>query len=165
MCFRDTLPVRVHQVDECEAGNERVADGELDDDRMDVERVDDRVDVLERVVFLVVVGVLDDEREHVGECDGVWLDDGVPAGVGKAVRVGLLVCDDVCDAVCVGDIVPVAVSADDEDDVDADVGDDVSVAVSDGDGDAVDAGVGNAVRVVLALGVIVPTNVADADAG
>ena len=129
--FRDELPVRV---DECEAGNECVADGERDDDRVVVlERVDDRVAVVERVIVLDVVGALDDEREPVGVCDGVWLDDGVPAGVGKAVRVGLLVCDDVCDAVCVGDSVVVEDSDDDEDDVGAADGVIVALAESDGD--------------------------------
>ena len=114
-------------MDECVAGNERDVVEERDDDRVTVlERVDDRVTVLDRVAVLVVVGVLLGVREPVGVCDGVRLDDGVPAGVGKAVRVSLALgvrdpinVDD-ADTGCVGNAVR--------------DGDDVCVRVPDVDG-------------------------------
>ena len=153
MGFRDALPVCV---DECETGNERDDVEERDDDRVAVlERVGDRVSVLDRVVDMVVVGVLVGVRECVGACDGVRLDDGVPAGVGKAVRDGLAVSDDVAAAVADDDVDAVGVAG-------AAV---VIVAEADGDTVAVDTGVGKAVRVSVALGVREPTNVDDADAG
>ena len=85
--MRDALPVRV---DEWEVGNERVSVEERDDDHVVVlERVADCVAVLDRAVALVAVDDLLGVRDVVAACDGVWLDDGVPAGVGSRVRVPL----------------------------------------------------------------------------
>ena len=130
------------RVDECETGNERDDVEEREDDRVAVlERVDDRVAVLDRVDVLVIVGVLLGVRDAVGACDGEWLDDGVPAGVGNAVRVSLALGvreptnDDDADAGCVGNAVrdgdDVTVREPDEDGVcDSD-----GVPVTDDDGE------------------------------
>ena len=86
--------------DESVREDDRVMLSVRDADRVDVlervevrvaelERVNDPVMVLDRVVDLVGAADLLGVTVPVGACDGVWLDDGVPAGVGKAVRVGL----------------------------------------------------------------------------
>ena len=173
MGFRDALPVCV---DEREAGNERDDVGERVGDLVAVlERVDDRVAVLDCVADLVVVSVLLGVRECVGMCDGVRLDDGVPAGVGNAVRVSLalVVCEptngDDADAGCVGNAVrdgdDVCVREPDSDgvrDVDGDVvSEDDGVCVCDEDDVpvselaevlvAVDVGIGDGKRRMATL--------------
>ena len=112
-----------------------------------------------------------DARERVGVCDGVRLVDGVRAGVGKAVRVGLpdkdsehvADADAVVDAVNAEDEDDVAVidPVSDNDDVDAGVGADERVSLV--LGVCVEASVGKAVRVALALGVRDPMNDGEAD--
>ena len=132
-----------------------------------LERVDDRIDELDRVV-LVVVEVLVAVRESVACATAYCWTTAFQQVSGTRCASGSLTATMSVTRSVTTVLVKLSPSQswmETFDAVDVTVREFVVAAKTDEDAEVVDAGVGNAVLVLLALGVREPTNVDDADAG